>query len=88
MTDLGNLLFSLIYYLTINTYLLWKEIKVMKHFLKGAAAVAIVLIVSMAIHVFCNMKGIQLNQVTTGTMSAICAMFLYQGLIRNEKNNE
>ncbi len=60
----------------------------MKHFLKGAAVTAVVLIVSLVIHVFCNMKGIQLNQVTTGTMSAICAMFLYQGLIRNEKNNE
>ena len=60
----------------------------MTNFFKGVGSAAIVLIVSMAIHIFCNMKGIQLNQVTTGTMSAICAMFLYQGLIRNEKNNE
>ncbi len=88
MTDLGNLLFSLIYYLTINTYLLWKEIKVMKHFLKGTAAVAIVLIVSMAIHVFCNMKGINLDMPMEAIVSASFAVLIYHVLIKNEKNKE
>lgn len=57
----------------------------MKHFLKGAAVTAVVLIVSMAIHVFCNIKGIHLDSVSTSTMSAVCAMLLYHGLIKNEK---
>lgn len=60
----------------------------MKHFLKGAAVTAIVLIVLMIIHMFCNIKGIQLDQVAIGTISAVCAMFIYQGLIRNEQNKE
>ncbi|MDE7351949.1 MAG: hypothetical protein K2O06_02715 [Acetatifactor sp.] len=60
----------------------------MKHLLKGAAVVAIVLIVSLAIHLFCNMHGIELDSTVTGTMSAICALLLYQGLIRIEKNKD
>ena len=58
----------------------------MKHLLKGAAVTAVVLIVLMAIHVFCNMKEIQLDIVVTGTMSAVCAMLIYHGLIKNEKH--
>lgn len=57
----------------------------MKHFLKGAAAVAVVLIISMAIHVFCNVKGIQLDQVLTSVALAGCAVALYHVLIKNEK---
>ncbi len=34
----------------------------MKRFLKGVAAVAIVLFISMLIHIFFNMKGIDLNK--------------------------
>ena len=60
----------------------------MKHFLKGAAAVIVILIVSMAIHVFCNMKGIHLDQVMTSVVSAGCAVALYHILIRNEHKNE
>lgn len=58
----------------------------MKHFIKGAVAVAAVLIISMVIHVFCNMKGIQLDQVMTSVVSAGCAVSLYHILIKNEKN--
>lgn len=57
----------------------------MKHLLKGAAVTAVVLIVSMIIHIFCNMHDIHLNQTVTSTVSAVCAMLLYHGLIRNEK---
>lgn len=60
----------------------------MRHFLKAAAAVAIVLIVSLAIHVFCNMKGIQLNQVMTSVASAGCAVALYHVFIKNENNKD
>lgn len=60
----------------------------MKHFLKGVAVIVVVLIVSMVIHVFCNMHDIHLDSVTTGTVSAVSALLLYQGLIRIEKNKE
>lgn len=60
----------------------------MKNLLKGTAVTAVVLIVLMAINVFCNMHDIHLDAVVTGTVSAVCAMLLYCGLIRNEKNKE
>ncbi|MCI8513291.1 MAG: hypothetical protein HFI93_01470 [Lachnospiraceae bacterium] len=60
----------------------------MKHFLKAVAAVAIVLVISMAIHVVCEMKGIELDTVMTTIVSASFATLIYQGLIKNEKNKE
>ncbi len=60
----------------------------MKHFLKGAAAVAIVLVISLVIHVFCNMKGINLDQTVTSIVSAMLAVLVYRILIKNEKNKE
>ncbi len=60
----------------------------MKHFLKGVAVMVIVLVVSMVIHVFCEMHGIHLDTVVTGTTSSVCTLLLYQGLIRLEKNKE
>lgn len=60
----------------------------MKHFLKGAAAAAIVLVISLVIHVFCNMKGINLDQTVTSIVSAMFAVLVYHILIKNEKNKE
>ncbi len=60
----------------------------MKHFLKGAAVVAIVLVISLVIHVFCNMKGINLDQTVTSIVSAMLAVLVYHILIKNEKNKE
>ncbi len=60
----------------------------MKHFLKGAAAMAIVLVISLVIHVFCNMKGINLDQTVTSIVSAMLAVLVYHILIKNEKNKE
>ena len=60
----------------------------MKHFLKGAAAMAIVLVISLVIHVFCNMKGINLDQTVTSIVSALLAVLVYHILIKNEKNKE
>lgn len=85
MTVLKELLFSLVYYPAVNKFIVERNYKVMRHFLKGTAAVAVVLIVSMAIHVFCNVKGIQLDQVATSVVSAGCAVALYQLLTRNEQ---
>ncbi len=60
----------------------------MKHFLKGAAAMAIVLVISLVIHVFCNMKGINLDQTVTSIVSAMLAVLVYHILIKNEKKKE
>lgn len=49
----------------------------MNNFFKGTASVAIVLFVSMAIHVFCNMKGISLDTVATTVVSASFATLIY-----------
>ncbi|MCI8281788.1 MAG: hypothetical protein HFI76_08850 [Lachnospiraceae bacterium] len=57
----------------------------MKHLLKGIIVAAAVLIVSMVINIFCNMHDIHLDQTITSTVSAVCAVLLYQGLIKNEK---
>ena len=60
----------------------------MKNIIKGIVVVAVITIVSLVIHVFCNMHGVDLNSTATGTVSALCALLLYQGLTRNEKNKE
>ncbi|MDE7332117.1 MAG: hypothetical protein K2O16_07730 [Lachnospiraceae bacterium] len=57
----------------------------MKHFLKGAAAVVITMIVNIIVNVICNMRGIDLNSTVTTIVSTICALLIYQGLTRNEK---
>ena len=60
----------------------------MKHLLKGAAVTAIIMIVLMVIHIFCNMHGIDLDPLMTGPASAVCAMFIYNGLIKKEKTEK
>lgn len=60
----------------------------MKHFLKAVAVVAVVIIVNMIINIICNMRGIDLNSTATGAVSAVSAMLLYQGLIRNENKKD
>ncbi|MCI8293144.1 MAG: hypothetical protein HFH53_06365 [Hespellia sp.] len=57
----------------------------MKNFLKGAAVVAVVTIVLIIVNVICNINGIDLDSVSTGTTSAICAMFIYNGLTKDDK---
>nr|WP_296440574.1 hypothetical protein [uncultured Acetatifactor sp.] len=60
----------------------------MKHLLKGAAVAVAVLVALMVINMFCNMYDIHLDQTATGTTSAVCAMLIYRGLIRNEKSKD
>lgn len=60
----------------------------MNHFLKGAVVMVGVIIVNMIINIVCNMNGIDLNSAIQGTMSAVCAMFIYNGWIKNEKNEK
>ncbi|MDE6851274.1 MAG: hypothetical protein K2J67_02135 [Lachnospiraceae bacterium] len=60
----------------------------MKHFLKGAAAVLITMVVNIIVNMICNMRGIDLNTTVTTVVSTFCAILIYQGLTRNEKNKE
>ncbi|EOS68469.1 hypothetical protein C818_03819 [Lachnospiraceae bacterium MD308] len=61
----------------------------MKHFLKGVAAVAIVMFISTLIHIFFNMRGIDLNKYINNIVEIMLASsfstLIYQLLIRNEK---
>ena len=64
----------------------------MKHFLKGAAAVAIVLFVVMLIHIIFNVMGIDLNKYVNSVMQILLASsfatMIYQALIRKEQNDD
>lgn len=60
----------------------------MKHVLKGAAVMAGVIIVNMIINIICNRNGIDLNSTGMGTMSVLCALFIYDGWIKKEKDKE
>lgn len=64
----------------------------MKHFLKGVAAVAIVLFISMLIHIFFNMAGIDLNRYINNfveiMLASSFATLIYQILIKNEKSKD
>ncbi|MEY8518415.1 hypothetical protein AALC25_16235 [Lachnospiraceae bacterium 29-84] len=60
----------------------------MNHFLKAVVSVVTVLLVSMAIHVFCNIRGIDLQSVTTTVVTASFATLIYHVLIKNEKKKD
>ncbi len=60
----------------------------MKHFLKGTAVAVVILIILLVINMICNINGHELEPLTTGVSSAICAVIIYRGLIKNEKNKE
>lgn len=64
----------------------------MKRFLKGVAAVAIVMFITMLIHIFFNMKGIDLNRyinnVVEVMLTSSLSMLIYQALIKNEKSKD
>lgn len=54
--------------------------------LKGIVVSAVVLIVLIAINMICNMKGVNLDAVVTGTIAAVCAMLVYGGLTKKQNN--
>ncbi len=64
----------------------------MKRFLKGVAAVAIVMFITMLIHIFFNMRGIDLNRyinnVVEVMLTSSLSMLIYQALIKNEKSKD
>ncbi len=61
----------------------------MKYFLKGAAAVAIVMFILMLIHIIFNMMGIDLNKYINNVVEILLASSfattIYHVLIRKEK---
>ncbi len=57
----------------------------MKYFLKGAAVMVGVIVVNMIINIVCNINGVDLNSSIMGTMSAVCALLIYDGLVKNEE---
>ena len=59
----------------------------MKNFLKGTAIMVIVLVVLIAVNMACNLNGIDLDAPTTGTVSAVSAMLIYEGLTKKRKSN-
>ena len=89
MTVLEELPFSLLYCLTENKFISERKQKVMKHFLKGAAAVAIVMFILMLIHIIFNMMGIDLNKYINNAVDILLASsfatIIYHVLIRKEK---
>ena len=60
----------------------------MKHFLKGAAAVAIVMFILMLIHIIFNVMGIDLNKYINNVaeilLASSFATMIYHVLIRKE----
>lgn len=62
----------------------------MKHFLKGAAAVAIVLFVVILIHIIFNVMGIDLNKYINNVVEILLASsfatMIYHVLIRKERD--
>lgn len=66
--------------------------KTMKHFLKGAAAVAIIIFILMLIHIFFEMKGLDFNNYISNYVEILLAtsfgVTIYEALIRKEKNSD
>lgn len=62
----------------------------MKHFLKGTAAVAIVMVILMLIHIIFNVMGIDLNKYINNVVETLLASsfatMIYHVLIRKEKD--
>jgi len=58
----------------------------MKNFLKALAITAIIMIVLIAVNVFCNMRGTELNTTATGTFTAIAGMYIYQAVTKGKDN--
>ncbi len=62
----------------------------MKYFLKGAAAVAIVMFILMLIHIIFNMMGIDLNKYINNAVEILLASsfatIIYHVLIRKERD--
>ena len=60
----------------------------MKHFFKGAAVTVVAMIVLIVINMICNVNGHELDPVSTGVVSSVGALLIYEGSIRNEKKCE
>lgn len=61
----------------------------MKHFLKGAAAVAIVMVIVIGIHMIFNMNGreVPVHSAVEVFLAGSLATFIYSSLTKNEKQD-
>ena len=60
----------------------------MKKLLRGAAVTVVVMVILIVINVICNMNGHELDSVSTGVVSSVGAMLIYDGLTKNKKNKD
>lgn len=60
----------------------------MKHFLKWVAVMAGVMIVNIIINIVCNRYNVELNSSVVSVVSTVCAIVVYDGLIRREKDKD
>lgn len=62
----------------------------MKHFLKGVAAIAIVMFVVIAIHIIFYMNGAEppINDLVEILLAMCFGTFIYNRLIKNEQNTD
>lgn len=60
----------------------------MKHFLKWVAVMAGVMIVNIIINIVCNRYNVELNSSVVSVVSTVCAIIVYDGLIRREKDKD
>lgn len=58
----------------------------MRNLLTGVMVTVGVVVVLIAVNVFCNMKGIQVDSVVSGSTVSVCAMLVYSGLTKKKKN--
>lgn len=92
MTVLKELLFSLVYYFTVNKSITERKQEVMKHFLKAAVAVAgvtiVMMIINIIINIVCSKNGIDLNSTAMSMVStfigALSGMVIYNKWIKDE----
>lgn len=59
-----------------------------KHFLKGAAAVAVVMVIVIAIHIIFYRNGAEppINDLVETLLAMVFGTFIYNCLIKNEKD--
>ena len=60
----------------------------MKHFLKGAAVTAAMMIVLMGVSIFCNMQGMELNTLIFAPAAGACSILIYNAWIQKENKEE
>jgi FtsH-binding integral membrane protein len=56
--------------------------------LKGFLVTVITLIALIIVNMICNVNGINLNTIISGTTTAIVAMFIYEAITKKDRNKK